>query len=178
MFLNPMRRVSRSLRATAIWCLIVSGVAPVMAKEDQLSPERRKQIMREVNSVIQEIFWRVKAQDYTVFWENEMTYFQEETPVPKYLAQKQFTYDHELYPDSAASARLDSVTVNGDTCLAHLVTFVRRTSGDLDSVKTPQYLLHEAGRWKKVMSSTLIENELYFQRVREAQKAAESEGGK
>ena len=145
------------------------------AQADESIAERNSSAKEEINAVIQEIYWRVKAEDYTVFWENEFTYFQEENPLPKYLAQPQFTVRGHASGDSTISTYLDSVTIVADTALAHLTTFVLSSNGDTAKRYTPQTLLYEAGRWKKAMSSTYIENDMYFEKIKTYREAAENE---
>ncbi|MCH9032444.1 MAG: hypothetical protein IIB00_09325, partial [candidate division Zixibacteria bacterium] len=163
------------MRYLVVLLLLASLLISSRAHTDDSEVERNARAKREINLVIQEIYWRVRAQDYTVFWENELTYFREENPLPKYLARPQFTGPGHASGDSSISTYLDSVTIVADTAIAHLTTFVVSTRGDTGQVYTPQTLLFEAGRWKKAMSSTLLENEIYFDKIKTYREAAENE---
>ena len=186
---NAMRTIALPIESTktqkATWAkamsylMSISILATLLAfplvQADDSNAERNSRAKKEINQVIQEIYWRARAQDYTVFWENELTYFQEENTLPKYLAQPQFTDRGHASGDSSISTFLDSVTIVADTALAHLTTSVLSSRGDTGQVYTPQTLLYEAGRWKKVMSSTLIQNDLYFEKIKTYREAAENE---
>lgn len=165
-------RVMRYLLALSIFAILL---ASPLVQADESIAERNSRAKEEINLVIQEIYWRVRAQDYSVFWENELTYFQEENPLPKYLAQPQFSGPGHASGDSTISTYLDSVTIVADTALAHLTTSVVSSRGDTGQVYTPQTLLYEAGRWKKAMSSTLLENDMYFEKIKTYREAAENE---
>lgn len=155
--------------------IVAALIVSMNAQADENLAERNANAKAEINKVIQEIYWRVRAEDYTVFWENEFTYFQEENPLAKYLAQPQFTARGHASGDNTISTYLDSVTIVADTALAHLTTFVLTSDGDTAQRYTPQTLLYEAGRWKKAMSSTSIQNDMYFEKIKTYREAAEKE---
>lgn len=132
-----------------------------------------------INSVMQEMFWRARANDNTVFYENEFPYLRVDMTVDKYLTGVRFRQQRAPNSDSLSATRLDSVMLNHDTAIAYLTTFAGDTL-DVETRRvysTPQKLYYFNGRWIHPLSTTHRDQEIYMDRIRNYEEAIEREDG-
>ncbi len=130
----------------------------------------------EINAVLQEIFWRVKANDNSAFYENEFSYLRQDISLDQYLTGIRFRQVPKANSDSVTTLTLDSAVVAGDTAKA----FLTMTVGLDETVpqrymKTIQLLFRERGRWIKPISTNPHDNDIFYQHLEEYRRGAEEE---
>ncbi|MBN4057027.1 hypothetical protein JYU19_01820 [bacterium AH-315-J21] len=132
----------------------------------------------EINAVLQEIFWRVKANDNSAFYENEFSYLRQDITLDKYLKGVRFNQIPKANSDSIAVLTLDSAIITGDTAKAFLtLTVGLDEKAPLRYMKGVQLLYHERGRWIKPISTNSHDNDIFYQNLEEYRRGAEEESG-
>lgn len=131
---------------------------------------------REINAVLQEIFWRVKANDNSAFYENEFSYLRKKITLDEYLTGVRFRQTKKPNSDSITVLTLDSATVTGDTARAYLTLTVEGDTGTY-SMPSMQRLFRENGRWIKPISTNFRDNNDFYRRIRQYEEDAKRESG-
>lgn len=158
------------LRILCVGCLV--AVAPIVGSAQVVDSAKYESVtdstdarMVQVNDVLQEIFWRARANDYAVFYKYEFAYLRDEMTLDKYLNGIRFRQQRPPNSDSLIALHLDSIQVSSDTMAA----FITTTAGDGSDGKEPrtyqsvQALYLENGVWIKPLS-TRPHNQAEFDR--------------
>lgn len=138
----------------------------------ELSPDEQA-----INAVLQEIFWRVRANDNSAFYENEFSYLRKEMTLDKYLTGIRFRRTPPPNSDSITALTLDSALIVGDTALAYLTLTVTGDSAT-HYMQSKQRLYRERGRWIKPISTNPHDNDEFYRRIRQYEEDAKRESGK
>jgi hypothetical protein len=178
----PAVWVKRIWGAAALCLLMVANGALVFAQDDSdevvtsTSPREMTADEREINSVLQEIFWRAKANDNSVFYEYEFSYLRKEITLDKYVTGIRFMRVPRPNSDSVVVLTLDSAVVAGDTARAFMTLTVDGGKGILPRyMSSLQYLFRDNGRWIKPLSTNIFENAAFNQRMDDYERDAEKE---
>ena len=176
--------------AGVLVCLAVVYPATTSAQTDSgaISPPPESDsviaLKKEINSVVQEIFWRVRANDYTAFWDNEFPSIREKMSLDTYLAGVRFMHPRRPNSDSTFAIALDSVLVKGDTAWAYLTVFAHDVNPDGSPVSdtaevreysSSQLLYKYQGRWIRPMSTNPHDNDEYYRQIRDYEEQSEKE---
>jgi len=154
------------------------GVAQdtVVSKSDAPAPRELSTDEQEINAVLQEIFWRVRANDNSAFYENEFSYLRKKMTLDEYLTGIRFRRTPEPNSDSITVLTLDSTEIVEDTALVYLTLTV---SGDsaVHYIQSQQRLYRENGRWIKPISTNPRDNDAFYRQIQQYEKDAERESG-
>jgi len=131
---------------------------------------------REINAVLQEIFWRVKANDNSALYDNEFAYLRKKITLDEYLKGVRFRRTRKPNSDSIIVLTLDSAKVTGDTAVAYL-TLTAQGDSAAHFIKSQQYLFREDGRWIKPISTNFRDNNDFYRRIRQYEEDAKHESG-
>ena len=108
-----------------------------------------------IDKVMQEMFWRVRANDNSVFYENEFPHLRESMGLDKYLGGVRFVQSREPNSDSIIAITVDSASVVADTALAYLTLGIRCFGSDTTYNKhRVQRLYRVNGMWIRPLSTT------------------------
>ncbi len=131
---------------------------------------------KEINAVLQEIFWRARANDNSVFYENEFSYLRKEITLDKYVTGIRFRRIPKPNSDSVTVLTLDSAVIAGDTAQAYMTLTVDGGKGIPPRyMPTMQYLFREKRRWIKPLSTNIFENDAFYERMDDYERDAEKE---
>jgi hypothetical protein len=131
--------------------------------------------MIQVNKVLQEVFWRARANDYAVFYDYEFSYMRKEKTLDQYLTGTSFRQQRAPNSDSLVSLHLDSLQILADTMAA----FITTVAGDGSDGKEPrlyqsfQTLYLENGIWIKPLSTRPAYQDEFDQKLESYRKAIE-----
>lgn len=128
----------------------------------------------EIRAVLQELFWRVRANDNSVFYENEFPHLRETMNLDTYLSGVRFRQIRRPNSDSIIAITIDSAKVFGDTTLAYLQLMIRRPGADTTHTRGGvQKLYYYKGAWIRPLSTTPKSNDEYYRRIRLYEEDAE-----
>ncbi|MFQ5608296.1 MAG: hypothetical protein ACE5GA_10140 [Candidatus Zixiibacteriota bacterium] len=128
----------------------------------------------EISTALREMFWRVRANDNSVFYENEFPHLRETMNLDQYLQGVRFMRPRAPNSDSTIGLLVDSVTVFGDTARAH-VTLTLRSPGSEDTHDraSVQWLYRHRGAWIRPLSTTPESNDEYYRRIQRYEEDAD-----
>lgn len=111
----------------------------------------------------QDLFMRIKANDYEVIYENEFPYLREMIDIEEYLKNRYITY---YKPDTLVAIEIDSATVGADTAYVHMKTeWVHADSSfSVDTIKLLWLRVDED--WYKPTLSNMAKQEEYEEELR------------
>ncbi len=166
----------------AVLCLVMlasgmttyaqEGAGASNTSQREMTPDEK-----EINAVLQEIFWRARANDNSVFYENEFSYLRKEITLDKYVTGIRFRRIPKPNSDSITVLTLDSAVIVGDTAQAYMTLTIDGEKGiPPRNMPTLQYLFRERGRWIKPISTNTFENDAFYERMEDYERDAEQEG--
>jgi len=165
------------LLALALFCSSrVNAQDTTGSKQDSSTVRELSTDEKEINAVLQEIFWRVKANDNSAFYENEFSYLRKKITLDEYLTGIRFRQTLKPNSDSVTVLTLDSAVVIGDTAQAYLTLTVGRGNAT-HFIPSQQILFRENGRWIKPLSTNPAENDDFYRRIRQYEEDAKHEAG-
>jgi len=130
----------------------------------------------EISAVMQEMFWRVRANDNAVFYENEFPHLRESMNLDTYLGGVRFRQVRRPNSDSIIAITVDSAGIFGDTALAYLNLEIRRPGSDTTHTKSGvQRLYYFKGTWIRPLSTSPKSNDDYYRRIQQYEEDAERE---
>ena len=131
-------------------CLLVVAVVLVMScqSEPPMTPTQQH-----IYDKTEDLFSRIKVNDYSVIWENEFAYFREDSPLEEYLNND---YMKWYKPDTLIAIQIDSIVVSGeDSAYAAMkVEWLQSDSSlKIDTIRLPW--IHSQDEWLKPTLSNL-----------------------
>ncbi len=127
-----------------------------------------------IGAVMQEMFWRVRANDNSVFYENEFPHLRESMNLDTYLGGVRFRQSREPNSDSIIAITVDSASVVGDTALAYLSLVIRPLGSDTThNGDRVQRLYRLNGVWIRPLSTTPASFIEYNRRIQRYEEEAD-----
>lgn len=129
-----------------------------------------------IGAVMQEMFWRVRANDNSVFYENEFPHLRETMNLDTYLGGVRFRSTRRPNSDSIIAITVDSASVIEDTALAYLSLVILPLGSDTthNSARL-QRLYRLDGAWIRPLSTTPGSYIDYNRRIQRYEEDAETE---
>ena len=129
-----------------------------------------------IGAVMEEMFWRVRANDNSVFYENEFPHLRETMNLDTYLGGVRFRSTRQPNSDSIIAITVDSASVIEDTALAYLSLVILPLGSDTThNSSRVQRLYRLDGVWIRPLSTTPRSYIDYNRRIQRYEEDAETE---
>ncbi len=174
---KPRKGLGRIFTRSLLFSALLLSPAVALGQVDsQVIYGKTDSVTVQISAVMQELFWRVRANDNTVFYENEFPHLRETMNIDTYLGGVRFRQIRRPNSDSIIAITVDSAKIFGDTALAYLNMVIRPPGSDTVHTKTGfQKLYYYKGAWIRPLSTTPKSNDEYYRRIQRYEEDAEGE---